>query len=279
VNLSGDKGAVLIITLWILAVLAILSIGIGGRMALELKLTALSRNNAQAFYASKAGVKKAIDVIRKQGGGEKSGSFSLSCSEPENSVFYVIGDERSRLNINSASSELIGRLIAYLDRTGDTSDDTVSNIKNWRDLNGKYDAVEELKLVNGVDSRFINLIKDYITVYPVSGTSKVNVNTAGAAVLYALGFDESDALEIINTRTGEDGVEGTDDDFKFNDVLFLDYLSKLPEESRQLICYSSDCFRVISTGYSADKDVSEKITAVVFGGNILFWDEGRHGSF
>ncbi len=278
-NSSRNKGAVLIITLWILAVLAILSIGIGGRMALELKLTGLNRNNTQAFYASKAGVKKAIDVICRQGGGEKAGNFSLSYSEPENNVFYFIRDEKSKLNINNASNKSIGRLIAYLDGTEDASDDVVLNIMKWRDLNGKYNAIEELKLVNGIDSRLFNLIRDHITVYPASDASKVNVNTAGAAVLYALGFDESDALDIIDVRTGEDGVKGTDDDLEFNDVLFFDYLSKLPEENRQLVGYSSDCFRVISIGYSADKGASEKITAVVFEKNILFWNEGQNGGF
>ncbi|MFA5115753.1 MAG: hypothetical protein WC486_00540 [Candidatus Omnitrophota bacterium] len=317
-NSRVRKGAVLIITLWILAILAILSIGIGGRMALELKLTALHRDGVQALYSAKAGVKRSIDILLKQDHAIDSlneawsnndedvnpafrnikigeaGSFTVSYIYAGERVFYGFQDEKSRLNINGVPPEAIGRLIWYLDRGSDNADEIAQNIADWCDQNvtgqdgtpeydyvnegytrkdAKFDVFDELMLVKGVDQALLSRIKDYVTVYPVSNSAKVNVNTAGPAVLYALGFAESEAADIVSYRAGEDGIEGTGDDVVLNDVSFADFLSVLPEDRRSLVGYGSDCYRIISTGYSANNNVSRTVTAVVCGENILFWGE------
>ncbi|MDP2943215.1 MAG: type II secretion system protein GspK, partial [Candidatus Omnitrophota bacterium] len=59
-NLKRKKGAILIITLWILAILTILSVGIAGRMGLELKLAGYYRDNMKALYLAKAGIERAV---------------------------------------------------------------------------------------------------------------------------------------------------------------------------------------------------------------------------
>lgn len=59
-NLKRKKGAILIITLWILAILTILSVGISGRMGLELKLAGYYRDNMKALYLAKAGIERAV---------------------------------------------------------------------------------------------------------------------------------------------------------------------------------------------------------------------------
>jgi type II secretory pathway component PulK len=157
-----NKGAILIITLWILAILAILSIGIGGRMGLELKLTGLNRDSTAALYLAKAGVKRATAVVvnshtnqvnpvdsLKMGSGscanndEKSnplfkdinvgeaGTFTVSYVFPDKRVIYGVQDEAARVNINNAPHYVIAGLVSCIDPTLD-AEAIAANIEDWR---------------------------------------------------------------------------------------------------------------------------------------------------
>lgn len=152
-----NRGAILIITLWILAILAILSIGIGGRMGLELKLTGFNRDSAAALYLSEAGVKRAaavilskknhtMDTLNEQWScnneeanplfkdikiGE-AGTFTVSYHSSDKRVFYGVQDEEARININNAPGDVIKRLIEYFDLTEDAGE-IAASIEDWRD--------------------------------------------------------------------------------------------------------------------------------------------------
>ena len=54
------KGAILIVTTWILAILTLFAIGIGFRTGLEIKLTGYNLDRLKALYVAKAGIRKAI---------------------------------------------------------------------------------------------------------------------------------------------------------------------------------------------------------------------------
>lgn len=153
---TRERGAILIITLWILAILAILSIGIGGRMGLELKLTGFYRDNIAALYLAKAGIERSIDVIQNKDHTVDSLNEEWSCNDEEvkplfknikigeagtftvsypfydKRVFYGVQDEESRININNAPRDVIVQLIAYLDPTADATG-IADNIDDWRD--------------------------------------------------------------------------------------------------------------------------------------------------
>ena len=314
------KGAILIITLWILAILAILSIGIGGRMGLDLKLTGFSRDNDSAFYAAKAGVERAAEVVKdedhtvdslnerwscnledknplfkdtKIGG---ACTFTVSYIFSDKRVFYGVQDEERRVNINNAPKDVISRLASYLDPSAGGVDELSANIEDWRDTDstrpdgspeygysaegysrkdGFFDSVDEVLLIKGMDAGLFEKVRDYITVYPVIDSGKINVNTAPVAVLYALGFSEDDAKAIVAYRAGADGIEGTADDAPFGQNSFADYLAKLPSDRSDLVVYGSQYFRVISTGYSPNGRAHKTITCVVTSssGDILFWSE------
>lgn len=150
-----NRGAILIITLWILAILAILSIGIGGRMGLELKLTGFSRDSTAAFYLAKAGVERAIAVLRNEDHtvdylNEKwscnnedsnplfkeikigeAGTFTVSYPFSDKRVFYGVQDEEARININNAPRDVIAGLIAHFDPT--VAYEIAASIEDWRD--------------------------------------------------------------------------------------------------------------------------------------------------
>lgn len=157
-DFKEEKGAILIITLWILAILTILAVGVAGRMGLELKLTGLYRDNMKVLYLAKAGVERAISVIEAEdhaidslnerwsnnSSEEESplfkeikvadvGTFTVSYPFNENQTFYGMQDEERRININNAPKEVIRRLIEHLyPDIGDASA-LAQSIEDWRD--------------------------------------------------------------------------------------------------------------------------------------------------
>lgn len=70
---NNEKGAILIITLWILAILTVLAVGIAGRMGLELKLTGYYRDSMKALYLAKAAINRAIVEKEKDDKKEEKG--------------------------------------------------------------------------------------------------------------------------------------------------------------------------------------------------------------
>lgn len=138
-NLKRKKGAILIITLWILAILTILSVGIAGRMGLELKLSGYYRDNMKALYLAKAGIERAVaekeindttpdaDTLNETWANseslfnEQDPFHSYEPDEPKNSYYtikytykesketesadlYGMEDEASKININKIVS-------------------------------------------------------------------------------------------------------------------------------------------------------------------------------
>ncbi len=156
-NFKKDKGAILIITLWILAILTILSVGVAGRIGLELKLTGLYRDNMKALYLAKAGVERAIAVIGAEGHmidnlGERwsnnleeqdplfkeikvaqVGTFTVSYPFTQELKFYGVQDEDRRVNINNAPRKVIERLIEYLSPQVGDAGELAQLIEDWRD--------------------------------------------------------------------------------------------------------------------------------------------------
>lgn len=61
--MSGRAGSILITTLWVMAILTLLAIGIGIRMAVEIKLTGYAINRAKALYLAEAGLRKAVSLL------------------------------------------------------------------------------------------------------------------------------------------------------------------------------------------------------------------------
>lgn len=224
-----------------------------------------------------------------------AGTFTVNYPFYDKRVFYGVQDEERRININNAPKEVISRLIAYLDPANENAGEIAANIEDWRDTDttrpdgsleynyseegyGRkddlFDSVDEVLLIRGVDQGLLEKMKDYITVYPIAVSANVNVNTASLAALYALGFSEDDAMVIMARRAGEDGLEGNADDLPFDGNAFAVYLAKLAAPNAAIVSYSSQHFRVISTGYSSNGRAHKRVTCVATSaGEILFWNE------
>jgi DNA uptake protein ComE-like DNA-binding protein len=120
---------------------------------------------------------------------------------------YTLSDEESRININTASVAVIGRLPGL-------------NAELAKAINespvSPFSAKEEILLVPGVNKEVFEKFRDFITIY---SNGKVNINTARKEVFIALNLDENLASTIVYFRSGSDAVEATEYDNIFENTL------------------------------------------------------------
>ena len=303
-------------------------------MGLELKLTGFNRDSATALYLAKAGIERAGAVIKSKtdhtvdslneqwscnNDNEETkplfkeikigdaGSFTVSYPFHDNRIFYGAQDEEGRVNINTASKDVIARLIVFVDQTVENYDEIAANIIDWRDSDpgnirqhvdyseegytrkgAAFDSLDEILLVKGVKDAdqglLFDKIKGYITVYTTADSGKININTAPLQVLEALGFSGTgtDAGAIITARAGPNGIEGDGNDTTFDQYSFAPYLAKLTPDDAKLVSYGSKYFRVISKGTAYSGRVTKTVTCVISvttttgstpTANILYWNE------
>lgn len=141
-------------------------------------------------------------------------------------VSYSIADVNSKLNLNEAKREMIVELLRVTGQADAPADIIADSVLDWKDPNheyhlngaeddyysslpqpysakdGPFETIEELQLVRGMSKEIFYGsegragIEDYITVY---GSGKVNINTAGEAVLVTE-FGRGRADEILLRR-------------------------------------------------------------------------------
>jgi len=195
---------------------------------------------------------------------------------------------------SDAAEEIVNNLIDWMDSNDTREADLTQKeneiyegtgaskyCKNW-----KLDSIDELLLVKGFDSTILyggkdgdkdmSGIIDYITVYRDGPDAhKVNVNTAPAEVLVALGFPERLAKAVIDYRKHETATGELDnlpiiqtdiDNISFFTGLQLD--SPMDQEEidsvnagRPFLIPVSDTFRI--NVYAKVNRVEKHITCVV----------------
>lgn len=204
-SLSPTKtGTVLIVSLWALAILSIISVGISSIVSPQIKLV----RSIEERFASQAAAEAALKYAFFERISEKTPDYdSLPELNAERRLelgrvilTYRLIDEESKVNINFASKEVIMRL------PGLNNDSTIADkIIYYRDnkpLAAKLAAKEELLLVEGLTPQAYSQFKDFITVGQV-GT--VDINTVSEEALRILGFSESFINSLIKFRN-EDGI-------------------------------------------------------------------------
>jgi type II secretory pathway component PulK len=165
--------------------------------------------------------------------------FSLIENESKG-FMYGFCDVQSKLNINFAKrKELIDLLKEVCNISEGLADEIASSIIDWRDSDSRplasgaedkyyknlavaynckdsrFESIEELRYVRSMDYNIYNQIEPYITVF---GPGTVNINTASAKVLKALGLDDGLADKVLDYRCGEDGIASNGDDRVFDIV-------------------------------------------------------------
>lgn len=284
---KDEKGMILIVTLWILAILTLLAVSFSYRMRVEIKLTQFQIDSLRALYLAKAGINYAIAQLKKDTNDYDSlneqWAYKKEIELGKGKFIFYIEDEERRINLNTAPKSM-------LDKLG-LKEDIVCAIIDWRDEDNKitkpdgvedeyyqtlnrpyhcknapFESIEELLLVKGVTSEILygeDNISQWMTVY---GKGKININTAPKKVLSILpGLNDELAQNIINYRAGGDLEEGTEDDIIFEKPQEIgnvdEDIKNKYSQFKDFITTKSNNFRITSVGIK--NKVIRRITVIV----------------
>jgi general secretion pathway protein K len=163
--ITRQRGAILVVSLWILAILSILALGIGLRISIQARLCQYHMDRMRALYLARAGVHKAEELLSKKGASFPAPDSLRQCgfvlgdeTDPNNTTEAIfqgvklgegaftvgsagapgISDEERRLNINTADKVSLTILLnnltgqAQVESAKTTNEDTAAAIVAWR---------------------------------------------------------------------------------------------------------------------------------------------------
>ena len=229
----------------------------------------------------------------------------------QTNVRYGIIDEERKVNVNTADAGVMERLFrVVLDVDEVRAQDLAASIVDWRDADSELstpvgsaedsfyrnltynpyeakdaplEALDELRLVKGMDANSIEKLKDYLTVF---GDGKININTAPKAVLLAFGMSTYLADKVLSYRFGKDGVPGTEDDNVFDTYANIvphlsQFLSLSDSEAADLTRIADQFLKVQSETFMARavthlnkrQNIAEIVAVFTRSGDILYWHE------
>lgn len=297
------KGVILIATLWIITILSFLSLGIGSRVSMELRLSKYNTDRMKALYLATAGVAKCREVLSKDKNdydslyycgimppgedgnaldmesifkdmGFRDGILIIAYRNEDGAEVFGMSDEERKININKADRKTLLNIFR--------DDGIAEALMERRDKNGDFALMEEVLLVEGVTPEIYKSVEGYITVY---GEGKVNINTVSKKALMALGVTEDAADAIIIYRNGPDGIPATEDDRVFTDVDIERRLRDIqPKDAASIgnlknsFTVKSDCFKLESRGALPNSKAARTIMAILerddkCGGKLLRYRE------
>ena len=118
--------------------------------------------------------------------------------------------------------------------------------------NEAFTSLEQILLVRGMDkvAKIQPLWREYFTLY---GDGLIDVNAAPADLLEAVfGTTPDAAINLTATRAGNDGIDGTEDDYRFEDEGEVQALMGLTEdewnEVSEWVTLENDTRRIESIG-------------------------------
>ncbi len=163
---TNKKGSILIMSLWILAILSILAMGLGFRSSIEARLSKYNMDRLNALYLAKAGVIKCQDLLSNDSNSydsiyecgitlppkqkledifmnvkladDPSGYFNVCYNNTDSKSYPGMMDEERKININRAPEDALKNLLQALNGEGKLPmgagqiDEIVSSIVCWR---------------------------------------------------------------------------------------------------------------------------------------------------
>jgi general secretion pathway protein K len=310
-EICDERGVALIISLWVIVFLTVIVTEFSASMRAETNITRNFKLESESYYLALAGVEKAKEEIMspsvvqcldgkgqlyfKNIGEEKEKEKKSQKREDlileKGTYSYVIIDEESKLNLNTATPEMLKRLLTATGVKGESLDTIVDSIIDWRDpdnlkhLNGaeedyyrslqepysskdrNFDTIEELLLVKGMtpeifygssgkeDKDSYRGISQFLTA---RSSGMININTAPKEVLEAaFGNVSADTIMAQREQAG-----------------CITTPLNLPKASFQSIH-----FTIISKGGSKGF-ISRAVKAIVRktsnGVNVLYWNDNYY---
>jgi len=153
------NGTILVTTLWILALLTLLALGIGTRMGIDVKIMGYSVNRIKARYLARAGILRCANIIESDGNknldylkelwsagydydeekhllkavplgeGHFTVSHILESGEGVPTELFGASDEEALVNVNKADDDMLSRLPGF-------TAEIVAAVIDWRDEDG-----------------------------------------------------------------------------------------------------------------------------------------------
>lgn len=131
---ANPAGTVLIITLWVLTILAILALTFADTMHVEAVACGNQMQRTRALYAARAGVQRAMLAIESDTSGYAAATSEWAQLDSEEDGFpfdderyeVSVTDECGKIDLNSAEQELLERLPQL-------SDEMIESLLDWRD--------------------------------------------------------------------------------------------------------------------------------------------------
>jgi type II secretory pathway component PulK len=288
------KAVFTIFALWLFTLLSLFCIGLGFRTFIEARKTKLFINASRATALAVSGLTIAEEILTQDSSDidHRGESWAEPIELQETyltpkakaTLYVVIEDESSRININKVNEPLLKKLFEQevSDQPEEKADylldyiDSDSNSRlpesETKAKNQQLNAVEELLLVENMSAVDYTKLEPLITVF--GSDAKVNLNTASREVLDLLLDDNNIKDTIFSVRFGleEDNASGYYDTQQWQE--FLNSLSsQLRSELETLFKLNSDIFRI--TSQAAVGNTVKKITCIFDrnSGKILYWDE------
>ncbi len=223
-------GSALLTVLWLSAALAAISLAVASNVRGEADKAATNADDARSYFTAKGAIDRTL--LHMQWGPEfyKYGQPALDLTFPEAEVHVEIIPETAKLGLNAAPPEELARLLLALAVPEDQANEIAAAIVDWRtplppERTSPFDAFylaqspsflprhasfsenEELLLVKGItpdlyygtslDGSKAGL-RDCLSAYAAEGL--LDVNTARAETMIAIGIDPEDAATIVRSR-------------------------------------------------------------------------------
>ncbi|MGQ9729679.1 MAG: helix-hairpin-helix domain-containing protein [Candidatus Zipacnadales bacterium] len=132
---DNQQGIVLIVTLWVLTVLAILALSFAQTMQVEARAAANEMQRTRAYYAAYAGIQRAILAIKQDQTGYVSPLSEWAYLDSKEDGFpfptderyeVIVSDECAKIDLNSANQQLLEQLPQL-------TPELIDCILDWRD--------------------------------------------------------------------------------------------------------------------------------------------------
>lgn len=254
-SFPGNRGGVLIYSLWVLCFMAIFAAAVGNAVNQYVRVGAYFQNSPRARYAAEAALRAAVDVLAAdrneydalteawgpyQDADKKTPAKFKNVPIGQGTFSFEIIDEAQKINLRTASAGTLERFLSEVGHADAQTAHTLANsILDWQDVddgtreggaenfyyralkdsyntpNRKLEIIEELLWVKGMTPDLFRKIKDLATIW---GDGKININTASREVLLSVGCTASLAEKIVSYRLGQDGIAGTKDDKVFDRI-------------------------------------------------------------
>jgi len=257
--LSKNSGMVLVITLWLITILAIFGIGLARLAWSGAYFTRWKTNKTLSLYA----MNTVMMMTKYRMAKDKTPEYDTLSEFPQKAAYqlgdlrvvYSVVDEERKINVNKTPGSVLKELPDM--NTDKASSIVTSTLRPFK-------AKEQLLLLDEIDEDDYMKIKDLITVY---GEGPININTCSEETLEVLGMEGSLASRIMEYREGEDGEPGTEDDGIFNSRTGI--LNTFKERSYLSLRESQFLMSLINRNLLGVKSRQYRIIADVYAQNRL----------